>query len=93
VSTLRQTAAQLADALAATPYGDRYLLCAVVLRAGEVAGDAAFVALLRRALSSGGRVTCTAVLAAALPRIEGVAGDDAAGRLEAALHDVHRWWP
>ncbi|MFJ5989225.1 NACHT domain-containing protein [Lentzea sp. NPDC092896] len=87
------TAAQLADALGATPYGDRDLLCAVVLRAGDVAEDKAFVALLRHALSLGGRVTCTAILAAALPRIEGLAGDDAAGRLEAALHDVHRWWP
>jgi hypothetical protein len=87
------TAAQLSAALGATPYGDRDLLCAVILRAGDVADDQAFVALLRHALSSGGRVTCTAILAAALPRIEGLAGDDAAGRLEAALHDVHRRWP
>ncbi|SFR24780.1 hypothetical protein SAMN04488564_10866 [Lentzea waywayandensis] len=86
--------AQLAEALAATPYGDRDLLCAVVQRAGDVvADDKAFVALLRHALNSGGRVTCTAILAAALPRIEGLAGDDAAERLAAALHDVHRWWP
>ncbi|MDX8146918.1 NACHT domain-containing protein [Lentzea sp. BCCO 10_0061] len=88
------TPAQLTAALASTPYGDRDLLCAVLLRAGDVvADDAVFVALLRHALSSGGRVTCTAILAAALPRIEGLAGDDAAERLEAALHDVHRRWP
>ncbi|MFJ8964759.1 NACHT domain-containing protein [Lentzea sp. NPDC102401] len=87
------TSAQLVDALAATPYGERDLLCAVLLRAGDVADDKTFVALLRHALSRGGRVTCTAILAAALPRIEALAGDDAAGWLEAALHDVHRWWP
>ncbi|MGW4211222.1 NACHT domain-containing protein [Lentzea sp. NPDC004789] len=88
------SAAELHEALDAAPYGDRDLLCAVVLRAGEVAGDAEFVALLRRVLRGGvSRATCTAVLAAALGRLVQVAGEDVADRIGDALADVHRWWP
>jgi len=88
------SATELHDALDAAPYGDRDLLCAVVLRADEVAGDAEFVALLRRVLRGGiSRATCTAVLAAALGRLGQVAGEDVADRLGDALADVHRWWP
>ncbi|WP_223165917.1 hypothetical protein, partial [Lentzea indica] len=88
------TAVQLGQALAVTPYGDRKLLCAVILRADAVVSDdAAFTGLLRRAVRCGGRATCTAVLAAALNRLVAVAGEDATERLAAALRDVHRWWP
>lgn len=89
------SAEQLSEVLDATPYGDRDLLCTVVLRADAVvADDAVFTGLLRRALRGGtSRATCTAVLAAALPRLVLVAGEDATDRLAAALADVHRWWP
>ncbi|MET8758762.1 NACHT domain-containing protein [Lentzea sp. NPDC004782] len=88
------SATELHEALDAAPYGDRDLLCALVLRADEVAGDAEFVALLRRVLRGGiSRATCTAVLAAALSRLAQVAGEDVTDRIGDALADVHRWWP
>jgi hypothetical protein len=87
-------AAQIDQALAVVPYGDRALLCAAVVRADAVVADnAEFIGLLRRALRATGRDTCVAILAAALRRLVALAGEDAADRLGAALRDAHHWWP
>ncbi|MGW5054993.1 AAA family ATPase [Actinokineospora sp. NPDC004072] len=85
-------AAQLGAALAATPYGDRGLLCAIVARADTVAGDEDFTRLLREALRDTGRDTCAAILAAAVPRLTALTGTDAAAWLDAALREVRSWW-
>jgi TIR domain len=86
--------AQLGRALAAAPYGDRTLLCTVVVRADTVVeDDAEFTGLVRLALRATSRDTCVALLAAALTRLAVLAGADAAARLGTALRDAHRWWP
>lgn len=85
------TADQLGSVLEEVPYGDRRLLHAVVRRADEVvADDLAFTGLLRQAMRSGGRATCTAVLAAASSRLAVLTGREG---MDATLEQVHRWWP
>jgi hypothetical protein len=87
-------AGHLTRALAAVPAGNRALLCAVVVRAGEVvADDGEFTTVVRLALPDTNRDTCVALLAAALPRLVVLAGADSGARLGVALRDAHRWWP